>query len=424
MPRPSRWTVLVYLAGDNDLSEAVQADLAELRAVGSTPEVTVVAQTDRRGEAGASRWVVRRSAGRERHQPLGPVDSGDPATLVDFVAWAAAEHPAERCALVIWSHGSGWEPAEVTRVARSVKAPRYTARESGDRAASPLGKALFRSTLERVLAQEAPDRAIAVDDASGHSLDTVELGAVLARAAAALGRPVDLLGLDACLMATLEVACEVAPHAACVVAAQDTEPTSGWPFTAVLRALAAEPGQDGRALGRAVVREYLGSYRGYPGPVSVSALDTHRLDRVTAAVDALAAALVDGLPGAAEAIWAAQRASPRFWHNTLWDLGALAAALADPAIGTVAGATRTAAAEVVEAMRPGRARALLAAGAAGTATFGAGAGGGAAGLARRTGLNVYLPPPTTPVSRFYGELAFARATAWPAMLAAYHGVLR
>ena len=50
MASPAKWTYLVYLGGDNDLSDAGERDLWEMAAVGSTPEVNIVAQFDRIGE--------------------------------------------------------------------------------------------------------------------------------------------------------------------------------------------------------------------------------------------------------------------------------------------------------------------------------------------------------------------------------------
>jgi hypothetical protein len=40
---------MVYLAGDNDLDGAASADLVEMKKVGSTRDISVVAQFDRSG---------------------------------------------------------------------------------------------------------------------------------------------------------------------------------------------------------------------------------------------------------------------------------------------------------------------------------------------------------------------------------------
>jgi hypothetical protein len=43
------WTVMVYLAGDNNLDGAGVADLREMKKVGSSASVNVIAQFDRAG---------------------------------------------------------------------------------------------------------------------------------------------------------------------------------------------------------------------------------------------------------------------------------------------------------------------------------------------------------------------------------------
>ena len=48
---------------------------------------------------------------------------------------------------------------------------------------------------------------------------------------------VDVVGFDACLMASIEIASEVAPVASTLVAAERTEPGDGWDYTAMLSAL-------------------------------------------------------------------------------------------------------------------------------------------------------------------------------------------
>ena len=53
------WTVLVYMAADNDLAFQSEIDLKEMEAVGSTPDVAVVVQQDIPG-AGGRRYLMQR----------------------------------------------------------------------------------------------------------------------------------------------------------------------------------------------------------------------------------------------------------------------------------------------------------------------------------------------------------------------------
>jgi hypothetical protein len=176
---------IVYLAGDNDLSDAGDKDVGEIRTVGSSPNVNVVAEFDNAGDAGTVRYHVGRDGEGEEIVPLGDTDSGSPEVLLDFIGWAAESYPAERYGPVFWNHGGGWEPSEVDRVAAEVKARNYNVREASERTSAPLGKVFFRPTLRTVFNLQSPQlHAVCCDDGTGHSLDTVEFGKVLAAARA------------------------------------------------------------------------------------------------------------------------------------------------------------------------------------------------------------------------------------------------
>ena len=211
----------------------------------------------------AHRIIVGKDGKAEERENLGTdVDSGSPQTLLDFIRWAKAKAPADRYALIIWNHGSGWDPLDFDELYEHVKAVGVTPRELDVRAASQLGRSLFRPTLETALTlPNAGARAIASDDGTGHSLDTLELGEVLAKAHTLLGRPLDLLGMDACLMSCLEVAYQSASDVRAVVSSEELEPGDGWPYDKILGDLRSNPGMDGAALGRVVVKRYVESYK-------------------------------------------------------------------------------------------------------------------------------------------------------------------
>jgi hypothetical protein len=106
-------------------------------------------------------------------------------------------------------------------------------------------------------------------------------------------------------------------------------------------------------------------------------------------------------------VWQAQRRSARFSHNTLWDLGQFCSELAersaDPELPDAARA-------VVEALDPGEGRPLIAEQHSGQKVSGC------------RGVTVYLVPPLTGLSQYYGELDFATGHGWLSMLEAYHAV--
>lgn len=397
---------MVYLAGDNSLSPNAFVDIDELRRAGSTEAVNVVVMHDSLYEA-PTRYRVEQGGAGELPESLPELDTGDGQTLVEFVGWASERWPARRYALILWSHGSGWDQAELANIARAAAPPDFDISETAHRGESPLRRTFFRSTLRRIA--ELPtrrQRAVCVDDGSGHSLDTVELGRAMAQIAANLGRPLDLLGMDACLMANLEVVYEIRSSVRVLVASEAPEPDSGWPYEAVLALFNRAPAAESVAIAGGIVGAFGDAADAQRDKRSSTlvALDLAQVDALAAEADALAETLLAGIPAARQTLWAAHAKTARFWGDTLADLGQLCERLkirADAPLKAAAAALRQ----------------RLAPGGAITAAFARGKNVAGVG-----GLSIYLPVPRkTLISKFYAETAFARERRWAALLDAYVG---
>jgi hypothetical protein len=307
-----KWTVMVYLAGDNNLDGAGLADLAEMKQVGSNSAVAVVAQFDRSGAKNHTmRYFLRRGGtpAADVVVDLGETNTGDPRVLEDFILWAAGKYPAEHYMTVIWNHGSGWDDEDVYRMGRSLKRdivrkktaisdtnfgkalPLSTVRALADGA---MKRAVFRTSIERALAT----RAIAFDDDARDFLDNIEMKRVFASVTKNLGRKVDILGMDACLMNMLEVHYQMRDATLFCVGSEEVEPGDGWPYNAVLSALATEPSMTPRGLSAAIVDKYIRSYKAADN-VTQSACDISKAATVADAVNNLAGVLTEGLSRAA-----------------------------------------------------------------------------------------------------------------------------
>lgn len=411
---PAAWTVMVYMAGNNSLSDAADDDLREMRAVGSTEQVNVCAFVKQAGPAGARRMVVQREGAGEQVEELGDIDSGDPQTVVDFVTWAHEKAPAERYALVLWNHGGGWRPGDLQQIYSHVHGEQAAKSRDGRsemnvRAGQGVGRALFTTTVRKIL--ELPTRAareICADDGSGHSLDTIELGSVCQAVQEMLGTPIELLGMDACLMSNLEVAYQVRGSVRHIVGSEDLEPGAGWPYREVLEAVNAEPAVDGAGFGRIVVDCYVKSYAHEKGawPVTQAVVCTDGVEGISDAIDEFAGALRSDLAQSWPAVMTAQARAVRFEFDLL-DLATLCrgleAAEVPAPIKTAAGRVRS-----------------------GLATDGYVLSEGHLGdeVEGCQGVSAYLPPPTKPVSPYYKDLEFAKRHHWDELLKDYTRAVR
>ena len=301
------WTVMVYMAGDAgayfsgpigdrqllaDLSRPLQADLAKIAAAGSTEQVAICVQFDSLRDQQAFRWIVP-AAGAAVDPPdagpqgIGSVNTGEPASLSDFIGWAGQRCPAEHYALIIWGHGSGWSEDQI--YSRFPPPAGVATRDDAPARQTMLRRGIFASTAGKLLGiRDAKTRALCYDDSARDFLDNRELRAALAAGAAALGRPrIDALGLDACLMTMLEVAHEIRGQAAYLVGSETVLPQALWPWQQLLGQLQARPDLGPRDVARLMGGHLPAAADGTRGFVDVcqAVLDLDRAATATAAVD-------------------------------------------------------------------------------------------------------------------------------------------
>lgn len=399
---------MVYLAGDNNLERFGKRDLEEMKSVGSTDDVAVVAQFDTMADGVTRRYYVTPGANLASDvvAELPETNTGDPATLLDFITWAADAYPARQYGLVLWNHGSGWKDDDIYQAAqrRGVDDEITTGTVRGA-ADGKAGRALFRSTLDRMVqAAVETERAILFDDTSADFLDSQELRQVLQSTAAVLGQPLDLLGMDACLMQMVEVAYQVRELCHVMVGSQEIEPADGWPYDAILSRLKAAPEMPPEELGRTIVDAYMRFYRRRPDQsVTQSAVGTADMPTLAAAVSEFGQALqaaVAADPRIVNRVRSVLRQTQAFTDHDYVDLAhfaqVYAASDAEGDIGRSAG-------RVAELLMS-RSSPVIAV-------------GRSRQLSNATGLSVYLPGRS--LSPLYGSLEFGRDTAWDDFLTAF-----
>lgn len=293
-----KWTIMVYLAGDNDLDEDGARDIAEMAKVGSSSDVNVIAQFDRAGEAGTQRLYITEGGGypKDSIETLGETNTGDPKVLLDFLKWGIKKYPAKHYMAVLWNHGSGWNEDDVYEKALEFSPEKRGLSPTIKRSFRERGirKALFSSTVEEILKQPAADRGILYDDESKDFLDNMEMKKVLTEAAKLLpDKQFDILGFDACLMNTIEVAFQLKDNAKIIVGSEETEPNAGWPYDKLLGEISANPDMTPSDFGKTIVDSYIESYDNGADsePVTLSAMNTKKIVDVLTAINKLSLAL-------------------------------------------------------------------------------------------------------------------------------------
>ena len=301
------WTILVFMAGDNNLDNFGATDIAEMKKSGSSEKIHVLVQRDtERLGAGTCRYRVQKGTPlkKDEVQDLGETNTGDPAVLADFIAWGAKNYPAKRTMVVLWNHGNGWDDTDLYHEAKKRGLNPPTRPAAGGRRAGVVNRGMLPANFVRRAApkrrfrgpffltawqfekKSGPRRAIAFDDDAQDFLDNVEMKKVFDDATKAAKKKFDVIGMDACLMSMVETGLQVRHAGEVFCGSQEVEPGEGWPYDRILKALAAKPEMDGHELAALIVKEFVSSYSKSQA-VTQSAFDLASLKAVQKAANEL-----------------------------------------------------------------------------------------------------------------------------------------
>ena len=113
-------------------------------------------------------------------------------------------------------------------------------------------------------------------DEDGQSMDRLTLMELKAALEASPFREEKLswIGMDACLMASVETAAILAPYSDFLIASEETEPSRGWNY-GFLKDAAKDP--DGRSAAERIIQAYADAYQGSVEDITLSAIDLHHI---------------------------------------------------------------------------------------------------------------------------------------------------
>ena len=305
------WTLMIYLAGDNNLTSECFFALTEMKKALPGEHINVIAQFDPQDErVPTHRYEINRNgpdsslfediideahfdpsirevtfknesdrartfaqsriAHRKTIQTLlaetndltllafeeenvtDDTDTGSPITLYNFLSFCLQEYPAEHYLVVLSGHSGGTD-----------------------------------------------SDFLLTDESSRGSLTFNELKAVFKHLEADLnGQTIDIIGMDNCLMSMAEICYELKGVAQFLVGSEAYSPASGWPYRQILERLKQESANSHSELAKnvatGIVEEYTNYYSGYwlsGMSVAQSALDLCKVEELRSLVNKLGCAL-------------------------------------------------------------------------------------------------------------------------------------
>ncbi len=245
------WLIHWYLCG-TDLETrfgAASADLEELMQVKLPPNVKVLIEA-----GGAKKWknssvpngkTVRLLYDSDGIHELGKVkgaDMGDTNTLAEFLRYGKENYQADHHVFIFWDHGGG-----------------------------SMAGVCYDETTEHMLSLN--NIRAAFDSVYKGSKDKP---------------PFEMIGFDACLMATYETAQMLHGLTRYMVASEEVEPGCGWNYTGWVGALVKNTAMGGNGLGKEICDSYMDGCESnnVEDSVTLSVIDMSKLPALKVAYDA------------------------------------------------------------------------------------------------------------------------------------------
>jgi len=367
-PRAEKeWTFLVFLNADNNLDRFGVGDVEEMEEVGSSDQVNIVVQFDRSQSKPCKRLFIKKGS-HEVLEDMGEVDMGDINVLQDFFSWGVENYPAKKYALVVWNHGSGWN-----------KFP---------------GNTIFKG--------------ISYDDESGNHITTAQLLAGTEVMKQTLGRKLDVLAFDACLMQMVEVTYAIKDNVEIMIASEDTEPGEGWAYDKSMAPIVANPTWSPAQVSTSIVDTYDESYNGGSQGNSSTTQSWVRASMSDQLVEALNNLAIELSGNFVSETKSALRSVQKFYYRANVDLIHLLSLLEE---------------NISESNSTNKAGVLATLTAAKTMAQQFVGHSKAHGRKQKNaqGTAIYFPRKGYSFSEKYTKLGFAKASQWDEMLQAYYG---
>ncbi|MEO0145810.1 MAG: clostripain-related cysteine peptidase [candidate division WOR-3 bacterium] len=228
-----KWTVCVFLNGDNNLEEAGVDDINEMESEIDTTKYNVYVLFDRTPgyDNSNGNWEGTRlyrilpdanmtTINSQLIKDCGELNMGDPDNVIWFLDTVRLLSQTDCYWIIIWNHGSGWD-------------------------------------------KRGPDKGVSYDDTDNDYISVAggELRYLADSIFGILDRNLSILSYDACLMGLLEVEYEVKDFTDVSVHSEETEPWDGYPYETLMQWLNDHPNASPQELGHNFASIYVESYK-------------------------------------------------------------------------------------------------------------------------------------------------------------------
>jgi len=296
------WTIMIYMAGDNNLAVDMAYAMEQIKSVaasgadspnlfvyydGNSPAIPTLYCDF--SEPGNARYVRSYKVPDKQYNvpKKENENAANPRSILNFVDWCVNKvdvendgeitfgRRAQKYALIFSGHSLGFQDIGLFKDETSGKSMKMSD---------------FYVVLQGLVSSKNELQEIA--DCNGWLGDGGEVENEL------LGQKLDILGFDSCVMGMLEVGYQFNLVAKTMIASEGSVPSAGWTYAKILGCLTREHkhNDDARGVAELFVKEFIRSQDSYTvGGVSVdmAAWDLSRFNRLADTFDGLAEALIE-----------------------------------------------------------------------------------------------------------------------------------
>lgn len=271
------WTIMIYIAADNDLNYFAWKNLKQMELIGSNENINIIVQLNTPGNNTTKRYIVKKGKRilmQEQKNIQEKFNSGSYHTLINFAAWAAHDFPADNYALILWNHGTG---AIDPHFGRSINpADLFYLNPTNNKFEIDRGISYVTLIYNEIYRNIKTDgkRGICFDDTFKSYISNRDLEAALSEIVSKVfnGKKLSLIGFDACLMSMVEVSSICKNYTEFFIGSQELEYGAGWKYDEVLEPFNKQT-LTPKEFAQHIVVSYEKAYQKYINDYTLSAMD-------------------------------------------------------------------------------------------------------------------------------------------------------
>ncbi len=290
----AEWTVLIFAQANNSLHNFAHKNFNDMATFGSNKKLNLLVQWHQPKHEGTWRYKINKGKLNLEQCIKTPTDGSNVKDLVGSMQWAVQNYPAKKYCLILWNHGLGiidpvWgntsmriNPHALRESPRiqlaGITQPELQAQNLDLQLSSTQDNIATMNTLHH--------RGILFNERTKTYMNNQQLSKALSEIKHKVlkNKKIDLLGMDACLMAMVEIGYQIRNYANYLVASQEVELAYGWNYktlTASLHSATLSPVQ----LAQSIVTSYESLYKKQIQFYTQSAIDLTKINDLKTTID-------------------------------------------------------------------------------------------------------------------------------------------